>query len=201
MGIEIKLYPVIEILSKILKGISSLDHLSLLANKDIKSCNTQEKTEQTLTINNLSLILVICQRTYSANCILSFYRVHLSFWFLQLRNAKEWKVLAVMFSIYTKSRAPENQYNNYQKTKNNLMIILIIRRKQKKLIVWFTSWYSVFLEFTDFIFLPARCSRVLRLVTRHCPQTPSSLFSIATQYQLILRKRSWSTLLIGRTGS
>lgn len=81
------------------------------------------------------------------------------------------------------------------------MIILIIRRKQKKLIGWFTSWYSVFLEFTDFIFLLARCSRILRLVTRHYPQTPSSLFSIATPYQFIIRKRSWSTLLIGKTGN
>lgn len=68
-------------------------------------------------------------------------------------------------SASTESRAPENQHNNYQQTKNNLMIILIIRRKQKKLIGWFTSWYSVFLEFTDFIFLLARCSRILRLVT------------------------------------
>lgn len=65
MGMEIKLYPVIEIFSKILKGISSLDHLSLLANKYIKGCNTQEKTEQTLTINSLSPILIICQRTFS----------------------------------------------------------------------------------------------------------------------------------------
>ena len=81
------------------------------------------------------------------------------------------------------------------------MIILIIRRKQKKLIGWFPSWYSVFLEFTDFIFLLARCSRILRLVTRYYPQAPSSLFSIATPYQFILRKRSWSTLLIGKTGS